>query len=112
MPLVWNAEARTYMVTHPVPAITRAGAGKDIKAGFKPVIPSLSNLNGFMHGMVRGTDAIHHIFFALSSPVSMKFHHGAVGLNRVGAIDLDLIVVLCHQMDRTQACPCNNDQKR
>src|SRR5579859_962549 len=94
MPLLRNAEARANMVTHPVPAITRAGTCKDIKAGLKPVIPSLSYFNGFVHGVIRGPDAIHHTFFALSSPVGMEFHHGAVRLDRIGAINLDLIVIL------------------
>src|ERR1700739_2553861 len=112
MPLLRNAEAGTYMVTHPLPAITRACAGENIKAGLKPVIPPLGDLNGFMHGMVRGTDAIHHTLFALSRPVCMEFHHGAVWLDGVSAIDLDLIVILSDQLNWAQACRCNNKQNQ
>jgi hypothetical protein len=42
----------------------------------------------------------------------MEFNHGAVGLDRVGAIDLDLIVILRNQLNWAQACRRNNKQNR
>ena len=100
------------MVAHPVPAITRTCTGKDVKTRLKPVIPSLSNLNGFMHGMIRWADAIHYTFFAFSGPIGMEFHHGAVGLDRVSTINLDFIIVLRHQASRAQTCHRKSKQNR
>src|SRR6267142_5643967 len=54
VPFFRNAKARAYMVAHPVPAVTGAGAGKDVEAGLKPVVEALRDFDGLMQRMVGG----------------------------------------------------------
>jgi hypothetical protein len=111
MPLLRDADARADVVAYPVPSITGAHAGKDIKTSLKPVIPALRDFNGFMHRVVRGPDPVHEGLFTLSSKVGMEFNHRATRFNCIRAVNLDLVVVLSAQRERTQKHrPRNNEQ--
>src|SRR5258708_28514 len=101
MSLRRNADARVDVVAYAVPSIAGARAGKDIKTSLKPVIPGLRDFDGFMHRVVRGPDPIHQVLFALSGKVGMEFNHGTGRFNCIRAINLDLVVVLSAQRERT-----------
>src|SRR5436853_897618 len=107
-PLLWYPHPRTYMVADPVPSITGAQAGKDIEACLKPVIEALGDLNGLMHCMVRGPDAVAGKFAAAGREISVELDHGGMRINGVCAINLDFIVVLCPCCERAgQDCERN-----
>ena len=99
MPLLWNAKAGANMVTHPVPAISRAGTGKDIKAGLKPIIEAVRDLDGFVLGVVGWQHAILDGLAAVNCEVAMQLDHGVTGLDLVVGVDLDFVVVLSARGD-------------
>src|SRR5947209_15632304 len=94
MPPLRYAKTRANVVSYPIPAVTGTGTGKNIEAGLKPIVKSMSDLDSFMNGMVGRT----HTFAGELAPadrvVSMEFHHGRMGLYSVGPIHLDFVVVL------------------
>src|SRR5258708_27820745 len=82
------------MVAHPVPSIAGAGAGKDVEAGLNPVVKTVSNLDGLMQSVVGGREAVVGCFAAIHGEVRVEFDHGGPGLDCIGAIHLNFVVVL------------------
>jgi hypothetical protein len=88
------------MIAHPLPAISIARAGEDVKANLGPTIHPLSKLNRFVLGVVRwikafrGEPRARRGITALCREVAMQLQHGGLGCDCVGTVDLDLIIVL------------------
>src|SRR5215472_5009183 len=94
VPLFRNTETRTYVVAYPLPSLTDARGGEDVKAGLKPVGPAMSNFNCFVHRMICGEKAIDHLLRAVDSEVAMQLDHGVAGRNRLVAVDLNFVIIL------------------
>ena len=98
VPRFRRGKPRPNMITHPVPSrivrTSRLNAREHIKSGFKPVRPALRNLQGFMFGVVGGHNAVDHLLRSIYGEIRMDLHHRRIRRRRLGAIDLDFVVVL------------------
>src|SRR6185312_6142106 len=103
VPLFRDSETGPNVITNPVPSIAGTSAGKNIKAGLKPIIHALRDFNGFMNGMVCGRNSIHLSLGTLRGVVGMEFNHRYAGVDRVGAVHLYLVVVLSMNTKSAQA---------
>jgi hypothetical protein len=60
--------------------------------------------------MVSRVKTIHHGFRAINREIAMEFKHGVCGVNQIGSVDLDLVVVLRMRNrrsgDESQKCDC------
>ena len=88
------------MIAHPLPAVSTACAGENVKTNLRPAIHSLSNLNRFVLRMVRWIDSLRSELRAgrrittLHGKVAVQFQHRGFWRDGIRAVDLDLIVVL------------------
>ena len=89
------------MVAYPVPAIAGTSAGKDVKAGFKPIVKSLSYLDSLMQGVIGWLHAICNFLTAIDGEVGVELDHRGFWFHRVRAIDLNFVVVLTPCRKRT-----------
>ena len=62
VPFGRRAKARSDVIAHPIPSLTGARRGENIKSGFKPVGPSVGYFDGFMQSVVGREKAIYHLF--------------------------------------------------
>src|SRR5262245_11006204 len=97
MPFFGNANARADMVTDPLPAIARGGAGEDVEAGLEPVGEALGDFKGFVPGMFSGVDAAIVVLGSADSEVAVNFDHRVAGRYGFGRINLDFVVILCDE---------------
>src|SRR5258708_38966611 len=67
-----NADARADVVADPLKSIAIALVGKDVEAGFKPIRKAVSNLDGFVHRMIRGQDAVLNSLAAINGEVAVE----------------------------------------
>src|ERR1017187_7900718 len=83
--------------------IARTGTGlnarKHIKAGFKPVGPTLRDLQSLMLGVIGGGDAV-DLLRAIYGEVGMDLDHGDVLRDQFSGVDLDFVVVLGERRKR------------
>src|SRR5205823_1181393 len=93
-PAFRSTDARTDVITHPLPAAATARAGENVKAGFEPGVEPSSDLDGLMQGVVSGQHSVNHSLRAVHGEVAVQLDHGVAGENGVSTIDLDLIIVL------------------
>src|SRR5271155_2483964 len=81
VPAIGRSHSRADMVTHPLPAVSAARAGKNVKADLRPAIHSLSNLNSFMLRIVCWIDALRSELeagsriTALHRKIAVQFQH-------------------------------------
>src|SRR3954462_1157165 len=94
MPLLRYAHARANVVAYPIPAVSVARGGEDVEADFEPVVEAVSDLNSLVHGVMRGRDTVDGVLLAFHGEVGMKLDHSVVRFERLGRVDLDLVVVL------------------
>ena len=47
--------------------------------------------------MIGGLHAIGYRFGAVDGEIGVEFNHGGVRLDRIGSVDLDLIIILAHE---------------
>jgi len=82
------------VVTDPLDALTAARRSKDVEAGFKPVGETVGDLDGFVLGVIRGIEAVHHRLATVDGEIAVKFDHGVAGLDLIVTVDLDFVIVL------------------
>src|SRR5258708_35595423 len=70
-----NADARADVVADPLKSIAIALVGKDVEAGFKPIREAVSNLDGFVHRVIRGQDAVLNSLAAINGEVAVKLDY-------------------------------------
>src|ERR1035438_2830944 len=84
--------------------IARTGTGlnarKHIKAGFKPVCPTLRDLQSLMLGVIGRGDAVDDLLRAIYGEVGMDLDHGDVLRDQFSGVDLDFVVVLGERRKR------------
>ena len=82
------------MVADPLDALAAALAGEDVEADLRPVVDALRDLDGLVLGVIGGLHAVDDVALAVGGEVGVELDHGGAGSDRVGAIDLDLVVAL------------------
>jgi len=83
------------VVAYPLVALSvRADAGENVKASFKPIVPTLSDFDGFVLLMIRGIGAIGGGFAAIGREVAVQLNHGVARRHGFRAIDLHFVIPL------------------
>jgi len=82
------------VIAHPLPALSRGYGGEDVKAALEPVIEAVGDLDGLVLGVIGGVNTVDDCLRSVDREVAMEFHHGVPGINQVGPVDLDFVVVL------------------
>src|ERR1700742_2604788 len=82
------------MIAYPLHSVSALFAGKDVPAHLGPVRDAGGDLDGLVLLMIGGIDAADFITLALGGEIGVQLHHGAVGCNSGGAVDLDLVIAL------------------
>jgi hypothetical protein len=95
------------VITHPLPALALSDGSEDVKAALEPVIKAVCDLDGLMFGVIGGINTIHDRLRAIDREVAMEFDHGVSGIDQVGSVHLNFIVILslggtCSQNNRQQ----------
>jgi hypothetical protein len=74
--------------------LTLSDRSKEIKAAFEPIIEAMRDLNGLMLGVIGGINAVYDGLRAVDREVAVEFNHGVTGIDQVGAVHLDFVVIL------------------
>ena len=82
------------MIANPFIALTGTGTREDIESCFKPIVPALRNLHRFVQLMFIGENVVDRGLETFKREIAMKLDHSAPSWNRVGPIDLNLVVAL------------------
>src|SRR5882724_2317751 len=90
MPFFRNAHPRPDMIAYPLIALARAIAHEDVETGLEPTVEALSNLDGFVQGVVIGPNAVNYALRSFKGEVRVQLHHGAAWRHRLGAVHLHL----------------------
>jgi len=93
-PLLWDGNTGTNMVAHPLKALAAALGSKDVEAYFEPVRETVGDLDGFVLGMISGVEAVDDSLGAVDGEITVKLNHGVAGINQIGTVHLNFIVVL------------------
>src|SRR5208337_1188486 len=101
MPFLRNANPGTDVITNPLVALVRAVAREDVQSRFKPVRPTLGNLNRFVGLMFIRKNALVNGLETFKGEVTVQLDHSAAGRHRVGSIDLNLVVALRIERQRS-----------
>ncbi len=106
MPFFRNAKARPDMVAHPLPSLAGIHRSKDIKSHFEPVVEAVRDLDGFMFGVIGRVYAICDLFAAVNGEIAVQLHHRVARFNRLRAVHLNFVIVLCagRRGAQQQAC--------
>src|SRR5580704_3681683 len=95
VPFGRNAKARPNMIADPIPSLTGACRGENIKSRFEPIGPAVGDFDGFVQSVVGREEAIYHLLRAVNREIAVQFHHGVAGLDGIVAVDLNFVVILC-----------------
>jgi len=93
-PFFWYGNARTDVVADPLNALAAALVGKDVEADLEPVGETVGNFDSFVQGVVGGIKAVFDGFGAVDGEIAVELKHGVVGIDEIGAVDLNFVVVL------------------
>jgi len=93
-PFFGDSDAGTDVVADPLNALATTFGSENVKANFEPVGEAVSDLDGFMLGVVGGIDAVDDGLAAIDSEIAVELDHGVVGLDQVVAVNLNFVVVL------------------
>ncbi len=97
-PFFGNAHTRADVIADPLVALAvRSDTGKDVKAGFEPIVPALGDFDGLVFLVVGGVGAVGSEFASFGGEVAVEFDHCVTGRHRVGAVDLDFVIALCER---------------
>src|ERR1700722_2270722 len=96
MPAIGRTDAGTYVIADPLHAVTVLLADEDIEADLRPARNSFGKFERLMLLMIGRNDAIDIVLLTLRGEVGVQFSHQCLRRNRVRAVNLDLIVALCH----------------
>src|SRR5258708_26714859 len=94
MPFFRHPKTRSNMRAHEIQTTAIAGAGKDIEAGFKPVVEAVSDLDGLVPGVIRRQGAVAGLLRSFSGEVVVQLNHRHTARNGFRSIDLDFIIAL------------------
>jgi hypothetical protein len=82
------------VIPNPLPALAFGDGSENIEAALEPVIEAVRDLDRLMLGMIGGVEAVHGGLRAVNGEVAVEFKHGVSGIDQVGSVHLDFIVVL------------------
>src|SRR6266850_6289177 len=94
VPGLGHADPRPDMIAYALPPSIGLDTGKHVEPGLKPAGETLAEFQGLVLRMVAGEDAVLRDLAAVGREVRMQLHHRASGRNCIGAVYLDLVVVL------------------
>src|SRR2546427_7843766 len=95
IPFFGDADARPNVVAYPIPALSILCGSKNVETGLEPVGEAMRDLNGFMPLVIGGEQTVFHRLRALKREIAVQLDHGVARLDRLVAVDLDLVIVLC-----------------
>jgi hypothetical protein len=104
MPFLRHGKPRPDVISHPLPALALSYGSKDVKATLKPIIEAMSDLYRFMLGMIGRVNPIHDCLRTVDCEIAMEFEHRVTGIDQIGSVHLDFVVVL------STGEPCSQDQ--
>jgi hypothetical protein len=107
VPLLRDGNARPDVITHPLPALALSYGSEDVKAAFEPVIEAMGDLDRLMLRVVGGINTIYGRLRTIDCEVAMEFNHSVSGIDQVGTVHLDFVVVL----STTEGCSKDEDYK-
>src|SRR5271170_3160783 len=106
MPRIRYPHPGTDVVPDPLHTMPILPAGEDVETHLRPAGQTLGNLKRLVQLMVGGIYPVDYVLLALRSEIGMKLNHGALWLNRIRPIYLDLVITLsmrrlhAHQRDK------------
>jgi hypothetical protein len=75
-------------------------AREDVEADFRPVVETLGELDRLVLLVVRGINAINGLLLALHGRIRVQFDHQGLRSDRLGPVDLDLVIGLGMREER------------
>lgn len=99
LPSLRHAHPWANMIADPLPALTGRGAGENIPAGFEPIGKAVSDFQRLVPLVLGWVYPINHGLGALNGEVAVQLDHGVVGLDGIGAINLNFVVPLCEERE-------------
>jgi hypothetical protein len=93
-PLLGDGDTGTNMVADPVYALATALVGEDVEADFELVGETVGDLDGFVLGVVDWIKPVGHGLSAINGEITVELNHGVAGINQIGAVDLNFVIVL------------------
>jgi hypothetical protein len=76
-----------------LPALALGCGSEDIKSALEPIVESVGNFDGLMLGVIGGIYTIYDRLRAIDREVAMEFNHGVSGIDQVGSVRLDFVIV-------------------
>jgi hypothetical protein len=89
------------VIAYPLHTMTVLFTGKDVETNLRPTGQALGNFERLVQLVVGGIHAIDLVLLPVWCVVGMELNHGALWLDRAGAVDLNFIVALCAKRLRT-----------
>src|SRR5208282_813190 len=102
VPFLRDGNARPDVITNPLPALTLGYGSENVKAALEPVGEAVGDLDGLMLGVIGGINTIDDRLRAVDRKVAVKLNHGVSGIDEVGPVHLDFVVVLSPCVGRSQ----------
>src|SRR5580698_10480985 len=96
MPAIGRTDAGTYVIADPLHAVTILLAGEDIEAYLRPARNAFGKFERLMLLMIGRNDAIDVVLLTFRGEVGVQFSHQCLRRDGACAVNLDLIVSLCH----------------
>ena len=83
------------MIAYPLITLSvRTDAGENVKAGFKPIVPTLRDFDSFVLLMIGGVRTIAGGLTAVGGEVAVQLNHGVARRHGFGTVDLHFVIAL------------------
>ena len=89
-----NRHPRPDMRAHPLPTAVRLNAGELVEARLKPLVESVRNLHGFVHGVVCGQHSVAGSLRSLRREVAVQLENGDTLRHQFRGVNLHLVIAL------------------
>ena len=80
------------MTLHRIPSLDQPN--RSIRAALEPVIEAVCDLDGLVFSVIGGINAIYDRLRSVDREVAMEFNHSVSGIDQVGPVHLDFVIVL------------------
>src|SRR4249919_2837639 len=94
MPTWRDSDAWPDVIANIIPSIPILDGSKKVEANLKPVVESVGDFQGLVQLVVGGNRSVGAGGVASFGKVAVQFHHGVAFFHRLGAIHLNLVIVL------------------
>ncbi len=83
------------------------GGSEDVKTALEPVVEAVRDLDRLMLGVIGGVNTVDDCLRSVDGEVAVEFHHRVPGIDQVGPVHLDFVIVL----SPAERCRKNEEQK-